>query len=608
MKEFFTIDRLKKGSFSTSCSSPKKVFNKYKGVTLFLPCGECPSCIRRKHLMMSERVDNEIKQHKYALFVTLTYDNDHLPVMFESSKFQLDSDTNNIVYAIDSRNPNHLYVSPCADVDPIVSHFQAPQVDITNYDTSYFARTTDFCVSDPFPVLCRRHIILFIKRLRRNLYKQVKFSDETKIRYFVAGEYGETYLRPHYHAIFFYDSDEVHACFCKRYSYTKTVANKQVTMYSFPRSKGKYTYFTSDLIYKAWKMCSYDRCDATIVQGSAANYVSGYVTDLAILPKLLSLKSVRPFFLCSKNPLIGSWKVDERKIFQKFLDKEVLEEVPGKVDTDSRLVQFPLSYICKYFKKYVGFDGKVTDRQLSVFRNVFEQYESLKIFDDSLTPQSFVFSFIEQPNKDSSDPLQKLSCKVSVYGISILQMSHAFDADFNFTLPQNRNFLRCLIKNISYIRSNLRSSYTVDDYLYDFVEFHSKLVLCTLSKFYSQQEFLSNLDSNDVSVTVPFYDNFKLLPEHCTESEWFFMNPRIPFFTESGNISYFPSNLESFGFEYSDLYDDDGNLCYTFKCKSFFREYLKKYNTLYDQDCKSYMLKSKFTRKCNAYKNKGFSV
>ena len=608
MKEFFTKDKLLKSAFSTSCSKPKLVYNKYTGTKLFVPCGSCPSCLRRKHLMMSERVDNEIKQHKYSLFVTLTYDNKHLPVMFESSKFMLDNDLDNIVYAVNPRTNNHLYVSNRADVDSIVSYHKCPKIPITNYDDSYFARTTDYCISDPFPTLNKRDVILFLKRLRRNLYKLVPYNEKNKIRYFCSGEYGETYLRPHYHLIFFYDSDQVHSCFTERYKFTQTVNNKQRTIYTFPRTKGKYTYYTSDLIYKSWKMCSYDRCDASIVQGSAANYVSGYVTDIAYLPPLLSHKSIRPFFLCSKNPIIGSYKTNETKIFQKFLDCEVIEEIPESPSSPSRLVQFPLSYINKYFKKFVGFSGEVSPRQLSVFCNVFSEYQQEVLKDPSLTVSQFVLSLIEQPNKDSSDPLVQLSCTVSCKGISILQNSGALDHDFNFCLVQNRSFLRSLIKNILFIREHLRSTYSVDDYISDFVQFHSKLALCSLAKFYSQQELLSSLDNNGVSVSVPFYDNFKLLPASMTESEWFSINPRIPFVSEGNCVSYFPTNFESFGFSYSDIYDDNGELRYTLKCKSFFREYLSKYNTLYDTNCKSFMLKSKFTRKCNSYKNKGLSI
>lgn len=44
--------------------------------------------------------------------------------------------------------------------------------------------------------LCKRHVQLWLKRVRRAL-------EPRRIRYYLAGEYGEKYGRPHYHAILF---------------------------------------------------------------------------------------------------------------------------------------------------------------------------------------------------------------------------------------------------------------------------------------------------------------------------------------------------------------------------------------------------------------------
>lgn len=41
--------------------------------------------------------------------------------------------------------------------------------------------------------ICRRHVQLFLKRLRKN--------SGVKIRYFLGGEYGEQFKRPHYHLV-----------------------------------------------------------------------------------------------------------------------------------------------------------------------------------------------------------------------------------------------------------------------------------------------------------------------------------------------------------------------------------------------------------------------
>ena len=44
------------------------------------------------------------------------------------------------------------------------------------------------------------HFQKFIKRLRKRLWR---YEDDLKVRFFMCGEYGEQFSRPHYHAIIF---------------------------------------------------------------------------------------------------------------------------------------------------------------------------------------------------------------------------------------------------------------------------------------------------------------------------------------------------------------------------------------------------------------------
>ena len=65
-------------------------------------------------------------------------------------------------------------------------------------DTSFLTLTynDDYLPSDGS--LVPRDLTLFFKRLRKDLEK-----DKRKIKYYACGEYGDTYGRPHYHAIVF---------------------------------------------------------------------------------------------------------------------------------------------------------------------------------------------------------------------------------------------------------------------------------------------------------------------------------------------------------------------------------------------------------------------
>lgn len=136
-----------------------------------LPCGQCVGCRLDRSRQWADRCMLELEYHDSAYFVTLTYDDKHVPI--------------------------HDY---CSD-----------------YSTGEVGRSLS---------LEKRDFQLFMKRLRK------RFSND-KIRYFAAGEYGSNTLRPHYHAIIFglhlndlvpysrsaqgyqyYNSDSFQRCWC----------------------------------------------------------------------------------------------------------------------------------------------------------------------------------------------------------------------------------------------------------------------------------------------------------------------------------------------------------------------------------------------------------
>lgn len=103
----------------------RRWFNTVK--TLSLPCGQCIGCRLERSRQWAMRCMHEAQLHQQNCFITLTYDNTHLP----------------------------------SDGSLHYKDFQ-----------------------------------LFIKRLRK------KFGN-TRIRYYMAGEYGENFGRPHFHACLF---------------------------------------------------------------------------------------------------------------------------------------------------------------------------------------------------------------------------------------------------------------------------------------------------------------------------------------------------------------------------------------------------------------------
>lgn len=109
-----------------------------------IPCGQCIECRLQRSRRWADRCMLEMQYHEHSWFITLTYDNSHLPL-----NEVIDDETGEICYNA---------------------------------------------------TLNKKHFQDFMKRLRRAYEYQ---GHENKLRYFMAGEYGSQTLRPHFHAIIF---------------------------------------------------------------------------------------------------------------------------------------------------------------------------------------------------------------------------------------------------------------------------------------------------------------------------------------------------------------------------------------------------------------------
>lgn len=123
-----------------------------------LPCGCCIGCRLDYSKMWSIRCLLEMKEHKENSFITLTYDDDHLPKSFKQN---INDETGEV------------------------------SIDWTS-------RTGEF------NSLNKKDLQDFWKRLRKAL------GEDIKIRYYACGEYGDNTARSHYHSIIFgYKPDDL---------------------------------------------------------------------------------------------------------------------------------------------------------------------------------------------------------------------------------------------------------------------------------------------------------------------------------------------------------------------------------------------------------------
>ena len=136
----YEVDHLERAGEGFACMRSPSI-GRPGDVTEFIeiPCGKCSGCRIQRSREWANRCMLELEYHMSSYFVTLTYDDAHVPI--------------------------HYYSDPATgEALPSMS-------------------------------LVKRDFQLFMKRLRK------KFGEG--IRFFASGEYGSLTFRPHYHAIIF---------------------------------------------------------------------------------------------------------------------------------------------------------------------------------------------------------------------------------------------------------------------------------------------------------------------------------------------------------------------------------------------------------------------
>lgn len=276
------------------CQHRSFITNKYTGARIAVDCGQCDYCIHKKAQKASMRVKTAGSAFKYSYFVTLTYDNEHVPLMACKVLHSEYEDAIGISGDIHFGHEYHKYIPvfeyQCDD-DSMLRHIFFEQVqgtvpfdrEIKEYAPvkdnwflsmaairSFIHKTqsvdkTDYPASEQYgrdnliPFLNYVDVQNYIKRLRKYLYKQLG-SYET-LHFYAVGEYGPVHFRPHYHILLFTNSEEV----------------------------SKVLRFCHD---KSWK---FGRSDFQIARGGASSYVSSYVNSLSAAPLLYrSCRAFRP--------------------------------------------------------------------------------------------------------------------------------------------------------------------------------------------------------------------------------------------------------------------------------------------------------------------------
>lgn len=174
---------------------------------------------------------------------------------------------------------------------------------------------------------------LFAKRFRKYLF--TKIGSYEKISSYVVSEYSPKTFRPHFHILFFFDSDEV----------AKNIRQA---------------------VYQSWKL---GRVDTQLARDSAGSYVSGYLNSVVSLPGIFTDVSF------TKN------KSRFSKLFGYESFRKTIQTSEQAVERLSERIRFirgdkscefnpPISYISRILPRFVPYSSNFSLETKTVLRAI----------------------------------------------------------------------------------------------------------------------------------------------------------------------------------------------------------------------------------------------
>lgn len=249
------------------CYHPRKIRNR-NGDFITVSCGCCPACLARMSKKASYQCALHEQDFKYCMFVTLTYSNENIPLL-RLEEFQNNGELSSFykMYDVTAR---------LQQAQTIIGNFIANATVSRTYVSEIRSKFHYF--GNDIPYLSRYDAQCFLKRFRKHLKK---FTDE-KVSYYLVGEYGPVHFRPHFHVLFYFDSEAILQNF-------------------------------GEILRASWTL---GRFDYSKSRGKCSTYVAQYVNSNNSVPRIYQDRSIRPFCLHSQKFAQRFYQAQKAQIYE----------------------------------------------------------------------------------------------------------------------------------------------------------------------------------------------------------------------------------------------------------------------------------------------------
>lgn len=293
----------------------------YRYDTLVVPCGKCMACVEKRQKDFSFRIRMEAEKRGSMVFLTLTYANEHLPLVH--TLWRCDKSTGECERLTD---PEFVCYSGRED-------FMNDRKDMAQVHPSKLPRYVDHDIMEDeqyrfftriTPSVCRKDVQNWLKRCR--IHFERKLGRKLDFAYSICSEYGCRFCRPHYH--------------CCLMGVSEDDAEIMASLW-------KFGFYKLDFVYRVNK-------DGSDGFSKVANYVAKYVSKgdfecqsvkdcTAKACRQMSSKGLgnyivekfTPYMLCydmlGRYDIDTFWSLDKARYLSRMEITQLISEIPKRL-------------------------------------------------------------------------------------------------------------------------------------------------------------------------------------------------------------------------------------------------------------------------------------
>lgn len=461
-----------------SCFKPVSIRD-CLGRVQMVGCGSCPACQELKRNSLSNRLALEEHSAKYCSFVTLTYDEAHLPIVDVSSLFS--SSDGEVVDLLQNYDFNEDFSSPSVvNTEELRNSVVLYNKHRSFYKANYSVNRNVTYEDDQVAVLVNRHLQLFIKRFR----KYVSQNYNEKIRYYAIGEYGVQSLRPHWHILFFYSSSQL----ARDFEHVVQLGSESRPIQ------------TPVFLRSLWK---FGHIDSKQTDGNAYFYVSSYVNKPADFPYVLTLLAPQRAF---HSNFLG--EISEKKDIKESFQNRDFSNI-GKINViswsgEQYTYSVRRSLVGRLLPRYsfsACEDDRIVFRKLTLFADnfVFRKYEQLGSV-LNLASHIFYAWYFKKDNEFAS-----LASLCAPQCLACLHSDLKLLSPLCSVLYASKRFVSAAYS----LGFGLRDYFDIYKSYYNFIDYSrltDNLSLCQLDAHFASTYYASITDFDTLSSSIDFVD------------------------------------------------------------------------------------------------------